>query len=132
MKKLKKFLDTLISDSNRVSSKRVIGLLTLIMFMAYGIKGLIQPFNLQFWIFYVSLCAVTMWIAFRFMSAEKALKYNILGQLAKFNMKDAVQQVIGTEAEVDDAIQPDKKSNDGIVPDGTTSNNDSGDLPLNS
>lgn len=130
MKKLKKFFDTLISDSNKVSSKRIIGLFALLMFMAYGIKGLMMPFSLEFWIFYVSLCAVTMWIAFRFMSAEKALKYNILGQLAKFNMKDAVQQVIGTEAEVDDAIQPDSVLKNGKPVQNIESGPD--DQPLNS
>jgi hypothetical protein len=76
------------------------------MFMGYGIKGMFMPFNLEFSIFYVSLCSVTMWIAFRFMSSEKALKYNVLGQLTKFNMKEAVQQVMGSETELDDAVQP--------------------------
>lgn len=130
MKKIKRFFDLLISDSNKVSSKRVIGLLALIMFIAYGIKALFMPFSLEFWIFYVSLCAVTMWIAFRFMSAEKALKYNVLGQLAKFNVKDTVQHVIGTEAEIDDAIQPDMTGSPGTTLPKTK--DVTGDLPLNS
>lgn len=103
---MKKFFNNLISDSNKVSSKRVIGLIALIMFIAYGIKGLIIGFNLQFWVFYVSLCSVTIWIAFRFMTSEKALKYNVLGRLSKFSIKDGVEDVIDTEGLLDDAIQP--------------------------
>jgi hypothetical protein len=103
---MKKFFNHLLSDSNKVSSKRVIGVISLILFVAYGIKGLLIPFNLQFWIFYVSLCSVTIWIAFRFMSSEKALKYNVLGTLAKFNMKDAVENIVDSEQILDYAIQP--------------------------
>lgn len=104
---MKKFIYGLFSDSNKVSSKRFIGLLSKIMFLAYGVKGLIGPFNLQFAIFYVSLCSITIWIAFRFMSSEKALKYNILGQLSGFGkLKDGVSSVIEGETEVDEFIQP--------------------------
>ena len=78
------------------------------MFIAYGIKGLIIGFNLQFWIFYVSLCSVTIWIAFRFMTSEKALKYDVLGKLTKFNMKEEVSSVIDTEGLLDSSIQPDQ------------------------
>jgi hypothetical protein len=105
---MSKFFNNLISDSNKVSSKRVIGLIALIMFIAYGIKGLIIGFNLQFWIFYVSLCSVTIWIAFRFMTSEKALKYDVLGKLTKFNMKEEVSSVIDTEGLLDSSIQPDQ------------------------
>jgi len=105
---MKKFFNNLISDSNKVSSKRVIGLIALIMFIAYGIKGLIIGFNLQFWIFYVSLCSVTIWIAFRFMTSEKALKYDVLGKLTKFNLKDQVDGLIDTEGLIDDTIQPEQ------------------------
>jgi len=105
---MSKFFNNLISDSNKVSSKRVIGLIALIMFIAYGIKGLIIGFNLQFWIFYVSLCSVTIWIAFRFMTSEKALKYDVLGKLTKFNKKEEVSSVIDTEGLLDSSIQPDQ------------------------
>jgi hypothetical protein len=105
---MSKFFNNLISDSNKVSSKRVIGLIALIMFIAYGIKGLIIGFNLQFWIFYVSLCSVTIWIAFRFMTSEKALKYDVLGKLTKFNMKEEVSSIIDTEGLLDSSIQPDQ------------------------
>lgn len=104
---MKRFFNNLISDSNKVSSKRVIGLIALIMFIAYGIKGLVIGFNIQFWIFYVSLCSVTIWIAFRFMSSEKALKYDILGKLSKFSLKDAVDDVMTQEETLDTVIQPD-------------------------
>jgi hypothetical protein len=57
------------------------------MFVAYGIRGLVGQFDINFSIFYVSLCSVTMWIAFRFMSADKVLKYNVLGSLSQFNPK---------------------------------------------
>lgn len=104
---MKKFIYGLFSDSNKVSSKRFIGLLSKVMFLAYGVKGLIEPFNLQFAIFYVSLCSITIWIAFRFMSSEKALKYNILGQLSSFSkLKDGISGVIEGEKEVDEFIQP--------------------------
>jgi hypothetical protein len=77
------------------------------MFMAYGIKGLFLPFNLEFWIFYVSLCVVTIWIGFKFMSSEKALKYNILGQLSQFGLKKTVDTIVDTETTLDEVIQPD-------------------------
>jgi hypothetical protein len=40
------------------------------------------------------------------MSSEKALKYNVLGTLAKFNMKDAVENIVDSEQILDYAIQP--------------------------
>lgn len=104
---MKKFFNHLLSDTNKVSSKRFIGLLSLIMFMAYGIKALFLPFNLEFWIFYISLCVITIWIAFRFMSSEKALKYNILGQLSQFGLKKSVDTIIDAETNLDGIIQPD-------------------------
>lgn len=85
---MKKLMLLLVSDSNKISVKRVIGLVSLILFMAYGIRGLVlKPFDVNYAIFYVSLCSITMWIAFRFMSADKALKYNVLGSLSKFTGK---------------------------------------------
>lgn len=105
---MKKFFNILLSDSNKVSAKRFIGLLYLVMFIAYGIVGLFRPFNEHFWIFYVSLCTITIWIAFKFMSSEKILKYNVIGKLSKFSpIKDAVYDAIVTEDQIDDAIQPD-------------------------
>ncbi len=81
------------------------------MFIAYGIAGLIRPFNEYFWIFYVSLCIITIWIAFKFMSAEKILKYDVIGKLSKFApVKDAVYDAIMTEDQIDGAIQPDETS----------------------
>jgi len=108
---MKKFFNILLSDSNKVSTKRFIGLICLIMFIAYGIVGLIRPFNEYFWIFYVSLCTITIWIAFKFMSAEKILKYDVIGKLSKFApVKDAVYDAIMTEGQIDGAIQPDETS----------------------
>lgn len=78
------------------------------MFIAYGVKGLIIGFNLQFWVFYVSLCSVTIWIAFRFMTSEKALKYDVLGRLSKFSLKNEVDNIMDTEGLLDDAVQPDQ------------------------
>ena len=102
---MKKFFNILLSDSNKISTKRFIGLLCLTMFIAYGIVGLIKPFNEYFWIFYVSLCTITIWIAFKFMSAEKILKYDVIGKLSKFSpIKDAVYDAIVTEDEIDDAL----------------------------
>ena len=106
---MKKFLNHLISDSNKVSSKRVISLICMIMFVAFGIKALVIPFNLNFSIFYVSICSVTVWIGFRFMSSEKALKYNILGQLSNFGLKKGVENIISSEEILDGAIQPDQQ-----------------------
>ena len=104
---MKKFFNILLSDSNKVSTKRFIGLICLIMFVAYGIVGLIIPFNVNFWIFYVSLCTITIWIAFRFMTAEKILKYDVIGKLSKFTpISEAVNEAINTENQLDGAIQP--------------------------
>ena len=65
------------------------------MFMAYGIAGLMVPFNVQFWIFYVSLCTITIWIGFKFMSSEKILKYDVITKLSKFGVvSDIVQEAI--------------------------------------
>jgi len=105
---MKKFFNHLISDSNKVSSKRVIAIICMVMFVAFGIKGLIIPFNLNFSIFYVSICSVTIWIGFRFMSSEKALKYNILGQLSNFGLKKTVDSIMDSEQVLDDVIQPDQ------------------------
>jgi hypothetical protein len=41
------------------------------------------------------------------MSSEKALKYNVLGKLSNFNVKDAVNDIISSEQVLDDVIQPD-------------------------
>jgi len=116
---MKKFFNILLSDSNRVSTKRLIGLLCLIMFIAYGIAGIVKQFNANFWIFYVSLCAVTMWIAFKFMTADKILKYDVIGKLSKFApIKDAVESAIDAETQLDGAIQPDMSGTTGTT--GTT------------
>lgn len=107
---MKKFLSILLSDSNKYSTKRFIGLLCLLMFIAYGIVGLIRPFNVNFWIFYVSLCNITMWIAFRFMSADKILKYDVISKLTKFApMQQAVEGFVETETMLDSQIQPDSE-----------------------
>ncbi len=104
---MKKFFNTLLSDSNKVSTKRFIGLICVIMFIAYGIAGIVEGFNSNFWIFYVSLCAITMWIAFKFMTAEKILKYDVIGKLSKFApIKEAVESAIDTENQIDGGIQP--------------------------
>ena len=106
---MKKFFNILLSDSNKVSTKRFIGLICLAMFIAYGIAGLVVPFNEYFWIFYVSLCTITIWIAFKFMTAEKILKYDVIGKLSKFApIKDAVYDAITTEEQLDGVIQPDQ------------------------
>jgi hypothetical protein len=77
------------------------------MFVAYGIAGILNPFNVQFWIFYVSLCVITIWIAFRFMTAEKILKYDVISKLSKFGaIKDVVEDAIKTESEIDGNVQP--------------------------
>lgn len=104
----------MLSDSNKVSAKRFIGLICLIMFIVYGLFGIIYNLSVQYWIFYVSLCAVTMWIAFKFMSAEKALKYNVLSQLSQFgkladnSLSEGVNTFIENEKQVDNNIQPEK------------------------
>lgn len=104
---MKKFFQLLLSDSNRYSTKRFIGIFCLIMFIVYGIAALYQPFNLQFWIFYVSLCVVTIWIAFKFMSSDKLLKYDVISKLTKFgSVKEGVQQFTTMENQVDENIQP--------------------------
>jgi hypothetical protein len=41
------------------------------------------------------------------MSTEKALKYNILGQLSNFGLKKSVENLIDTEEVLDHVIQPD-------------------------
>lgn len=104
---MKKFFNILLSDSNKFSMKRFIGLLCLAMFMSYGIEGLFLPFNLNFWIFYITLCVVTIWIAFKFMTAEKILKYDVISKLTAFgNVKDAVDGFVKKEDEVDGQVQP--------------------------
>lgn len=104
---MKKFFSILLSDSNRFSVKRFIGLLCLLMFMAYGIVALFKPFVLEFWIFYVSLCVITIWIGFKFMSAEKILKYNVIESLSRFGtIKKGVDSFIDTENQLDSQIQP--------------------------
>ena len=113
---MKKFLSILLSDSNKYSTKRFIGLLCLLMFIAYGIVGLFRPFNVNFWIFYVSLCNITMWIAFRFMSADKILKYDVISKLTKFTpLQQAVEGFVETETMLDGQIQPDSS----LQPEGT-------------
>lgn len=108
---MKNFFKVLLSDSNKLSTKRFIGLLCLLMFIAYGIAGLLVPFNLNFWIFYVSLCVITIWIAFKFMSAEKILKYDVITKLTKVGaVKEAVDGFIDSETELDGSIQPDTES----------------------
>ena len=108
---MKKFLSILLSDSNKYSTKRFIGLLCLLMFIAYGIVGLFRPFNVNFWIFYVSLCNITMWIAFRFMSADKILKYDVISKLTKFApLQQAVEGFVETETMLDGQIQPDSSA----------------------
>ena len=102
---MKKFFSILLSDSNKYSTKRFIGLLCLLMFIAYGIVGLMRPFNVNFWIFYVSLCNITMWIAFRFMSADKILKYDVISKFAP--LQQAVDGFVETETMLDGQIQPD-------------------------
>lgn len=114
---MKKFFSILLSDSNKYSTKRFIGLLCLLMFMAYGIAGLAVPFNLQFWIFYVSLCTITIWIAFKFMSSEKILKYDVITKLSKFGaIKEVVENAIDTETQIDGIIQPDLSGSTGNQP----------------
>lgn len=41
------------------------------------------------------------------MSSEKALKYNILGQLSQFGLKKSVDTIIDAETNLDGIIQPD-------------------------
>lgn len=77
------------------------------MFVLYGIVGLIVPFNVNFWIFYISLCTVTIWIAFKFMSADKILKYDVIEKLTKFNpIEKGVSDFISTETVLENNIQP--------------------------
>jgi hypothetical protein len=114
---MKNFFKVLLSDSNKLSTKRFIGLLCLLMFIAYGVAGLVVPFNLNFWIFYVSLCVITIWIAFKFMSAEKILKYDVITKLTKVGaVKEAVDGFIDSETELDKTIQPEEKPTGEIVP----------------
>lgn len=106
---MKKFFNLLLSDSNKYSTKRFIGILCLLMFITYGIAALFRPFNLTFWVFYVSLCTITIWIAFKFMSAEKILKYDVIGKLTKFNViKESVEEFVDTEKKVDEIVQPEE------------------------
>lgn len=110
---MKNFLKILISDSNKASTKRLIGVMCLIMFMAYGIAGIIKPFNITFWTFYVSLCVITIWIAFRFMTAEKILKYDVIGKLSNVSkIKEVVDNAIDVETQLDENVQP---INDGKI-----------------
>lgn len=45
------------------------------------------------------------------MSAEKILKYDVIGKLSKFApVKDAVYDAIMTEDQIDGAIQPDERT----------------------
>jgi hypothetical protein len=105
---MKKFFSILLSDSNKYSTKRFIGVLCLAMFILYGLVGLFKAFDVHFWIFYVSLCVITIWIAFKFMTADKVLKYDVIGKLTKFApMADAVSGFVSTENELDDNLQPD-------------------------
>lgn len=84
-------------------------MICLLMFIAYGISGLFRPFNLNFWIFYVSLCTITIWIAFKFMSSEKLLKYDVISKLTKFGAaKDVVEGFIENENTIDGLIQPEE------------------------
>jgi len=119
---MKKFLNTLLSDSNKQSSKRLIGLICLIMFVAFGIKGLISPFDLKFAMFYVSLCSFTIWIAFRFMSAEKALKYNVLGQLSNLEGVALNAKTFRDNEQKLDNIIDDHSNNFNLLKGGTQSN----------
>lgn len=108
---MKKFFNIMLSDSNKVSTKRFIGLICLVMFIAYGIAGLVKPFNSQFWIFYISLCTITIWIAFKFMTSEKILKYDVISKLSKFGtVKDIVNEAIQAETQLDGGIQPEEKN----------------------
>lgn len=82
------------------------------MFMVYGISALFRPFNLEFWVFYVSLCTITIWIAFKFMSSEKILKYDVISKLSAFGkVKDKVDDFIQNEYLVDQTIQPQQNTN---------------------
>lgn len=74
------------------------------MFIAYGIRGMFVEFNVQFWIFYVSLSAITVWIAFKFMSAEKALKYNIIEQLSRFTNMNSTEQAVNKFKDIEDQV----------------------------
>jgi len=106
---MKKFFQILLSDSNKYSTKRFIGILCLAMFITYGIAALYKPFNLQFWMFYISLCVITIWIAFKFMSSDKILKYDVIGKLTGIkSVQEGVQTFVAMENEVDNAIQPEK------------------------
>jgi hypothetical protein len=116
---MKKFFNILLSDSNKVSTKRFIGLICLIMFILYGISGLLRPFNVEFWIFYVSLCTITIWIAFKFMSSEKILKYDVITKLTKFGAaKEVVDGFIENEDMIDNLIQPNSGDTQNIIEEG--------------
>lgn len=113
-----KFFKILLSDSNKISTKRFIGLLCLAMFLAYGAVALFKPFVLEFWIFYVSLCVITIWIAFKFMSSEKLLKYDVITKLTSFGkagkVTEAVTEFVKHEENVDDAVRPEEKDPDDL------------------
>lgn len=112
---MKKFFNILLSDSNKISTKRFIGLICLIMFISYGISGLLRPFNVEFWIFYVSLCTITIWIAFKFMSSEKMLKYDVITKLTKFGAaKEVVDGFIENEDMIDNLIQPSSSNTENL------------------
>lgn len=86
--------------------KRFIGFLCLVMFMIYGIKGLYNAFNLYFYVFYISLCVITIWIAFRFMTAEKILKYDVITKLTHIGaIKDVMDNASKTEEVVENQVQ---------------------------
>ena len=86
--------------------KRFIGFLCLVMFMIYGIKGLLNSFDLHFYVFYISLCVITIWIAFRFMTAEKILKYNVIEKLTNVAaVKDVMKNASTTENAIENQVQ---------------------------
>lgn len=84
----------------------------MIMIVAYGVAGIVLDKDENFWIFYVSVNAVTMWIGFRFMSSEKILKYGVLEKLTLFGkvkpeeVSNVVEDFVGNEDIVDQNIRP--------------------------
>ena len=51
-----------------------------------------------------------MWIAFRFMSADKLLKYDVISKLTKFApLQQAVEGFVETETILDGQIQPNQE-----------------------
>ena len=77
------------------------------MFVVYGVMGILENKDGDFWKFYISLCAITIWVAFKFMSAEKILKYNVLGELGKFGKinKETINAVAEGEKELEQTNQ---------------------------